>query len=217
MNQESSSDWKLNPWAVGLLVVVFFPYGLYLVWKNPFWQTKTKWIVTGAYFACVVLGRIISEGEKAQLAAHTNSRNAVIGSGHSSIVAVDGAIEIKAEYPSSTVATSGKGKKVAAFKEVVTGWEQYEESVGDDTTKKRWLQNMQQVQERFIEIPFDPKADLDSMKEAKQLLEMFTQRLRGTTETMKAYYETGNEFEAANELALWKKLTKHLEKLFNSK
>ena len=65
---DTQPDWKHNPWIIGLLVILFFPFGLYLVWKHPTWQTKTKWIVTGAFASFMVFVVIVNEGEKAQIA-----------------------------------------------------------------------------------------------------------------------------------------------------
>jgi len=51
-------DWKHNPWIVGGLVVLFFPYGLYLLWKHPTWTSRAKWTSTVAYFVCVIIGSL---------------------------------------------------------------------------------------------------------------------------------------------------------------
>ena len=65
---DKSPDWKHNPVIVGLLVLFFFPFGLYLVWKHPTWERRTKWIITGIFAFCLVIGGIVGEGEKARIA-----------------------------------------------------------------------------------------------------------------------------------------------------
>lgn len=52
---ETQPDWKQTPWVIGLLLVFFFPVGLYLVWNHPAWQTTTKWIITGVIVFFVLL------------------------------------------------------------------------------------------------------------------------------------------------------------------
>lgn len=106
--------------------------------------------------------------------------------------------------------------KLAAFKEVVEGWERYLDSISDDADKKQWLQHMRQTQDRFIEIPLDPKASSENLRESMQILELYVQRLRETTEIMKTYQETGMEFETASEMALWKELVRHLNRLIKN-
>lgn len=56
-------DWKQSPLAVGLLLLCFFPLGMYLVWTHPMWQQRTKWIITGCYIAFVLLGSLGSQDD----------------------------------------------------------------------------------------------------------------------------------------------------------
>lgn len=60
MNNNASTQevWKHNPWIVGGLIVLFFPYGLYLLWKHPTWTSRAKWTSTVAYFVCVIIGSL---------------------------------------------------------------------------------------------------------------------------------------------------------------
>ncbi|MFH1886983.1 MAG: hypothetical protein ABIM40_09820 [Pseudomonadota bacterium] len=41
------ADWYEKTWLVVVLLVVFFPAGLYALWKNTGFSKRTKWIVTG--------------------------------------------------------------------------------------------------------------------------------------------------------------------------
>jgi hypothetical protein len=101
----TQEDWKHNPWIVGGLVVLFFPYGLYLLWKHPTWTSRAKWTSTVAYFACLVVGAIKDEDR--------NVRSGDDGSGQASTVAGDSVTDLGSKSPSSTVVTSGKGMKLA--------------------------------------------------------------------------------------------------------
>lgn len=47
MNDNKSLSWNQRPSVIILLLIVFFPIGLYLMWKNSLWSKRTRWIVTG--------------------------------------------------------------------------------------------------------------------------------------------------------------------------
>ena len=62
-----TQDWKQKPLIVGLLVASFPPLGLYLLWKHPTWQQRTKWISAACYAAFVIVASVVivvSENEK---------------------------------------------------------------------------------------------------------------------------------------------------------
>ena len=37
-----------------ILLIIFFPIGLYLMWNNKLWTKQTRWIVTGIFTVIVV-------------------------------------------------------------------------------------------------------------------------------------------------------------------
>ena len=48
-------SWYYKKWFVWLMVLVFFPVGLILMWKSPAFGTKTRAIVTG-FFVLLIIG-----------------------------------------------------------------------------------------------------------------------------------------------------------------
>lgn len=61
--ESSRVDNKLthNPFFIGLLLAVFYPVGLYLIWVNPRWSRNHKWKWTGT-FASIVFGVMLFGG-----------------------------------------------------------------------------------------------------------------------------------------------------------
>lgn len=50
-----------KPWLIILMLIVFFPIGLYLMWKYSNWNKITKWIITGIIGLLVLITLISSE------------------------------------------------------------------------------------------------------------------------------------------------------------
>jgi hypothetical protein len=48
MENQTELKWYQKPTGIIILLIVFFPVGLFLMWKNEMWSKKTRWIVTGA-------------------------------------------------------------------------------------------------------------------------------------------------------------------------
>ena len=47
MENQTELKWYQKPTGVIILLIIFFPVGLYQMWKNELWTKKTRWIVTG--------------------------------------------------------------------------------------------------------------------------------------------------------------------------
>ena len=47
MENQIEPKWYQKSTAVIILLIFFFPVGLYLMWKNELWTKKTRWIATG--------------------------------------------------------------------------------------------------------------------------------------------------------------------------
>lgn len=62
MKSEDISEWYYWP-LVLLAMVLFFPWGLYLVWTNPTWTKRTKGIWTGGFalFVVFIMASIAAE------------------------------------------------------------------------------------------------------------------------------------------------------------
>lgn len=64
LQMETTSDkWYKKTWAIIIALVLFFPAGLFLMWKYTSWNKPLKWIVTGV-FALIVLGGIASDNSQ---------------------------------------------------------------------------------------------------------------------------------------------------------
>jgi hypothetical protein len=66
---DKSPNWKHNTLIIGLLVIICFPFGLFLVWTHPTWQQRTKWTITGIFFFFLVFVSISNKQEKARFTA----------------------------------------------------------------------------------------------------------------------------------------------------
>ena len=65
-----------NPWFIGVLLVVFFPVGLYFLWTHPNWSKNKKIGWTGAWGCLMVIGMIgTSVEEQAQMTRNKVDRN----------------------------------------------------------------------------------------------------------------------------------------------
>ena len=47
MENQTELKWYQKPKGVIILLIFFFPVGLYQMWKNELWTKKTRWIATG--------------------------------------------------------------------------------------------------------------------------------------------------------------------------
>ena len=62
MNETNTLKWNANPKIIIALFIVFFPLGLYFMWKNSIWSKKTRWIVTGIISIAVIGNGLSSDG-----------------------------------------------------------------------------------------------------------------------------------------------------------
>jgi len=54
MENKTELKWHQKTTPVILLLIFFFPVGLYLMWKNEMWSKSTRWIVTGVFAFAVI-------------------------------------------------------------------------------------------------------------------------------------------------------------------
>lgn len=55
--------WYQRTWAIILLLIIFFPVGLFLMWKYSNWSKIAKGVVTG-FFALILVSNMITGGSK---------------------------------------------------------------------------------------------------------------------------------------------------------
>ncbi|KKQ73706.1 MAG: Surface lipoprotein-related protein [Candidatus Woesebacteria bacterium GW2011_GWB1_38_5b] len=57
METQQVKKWYQKTGGIIALLVLFFPIGLFLMWKYADWGNKTKWIITSAFGLLFVIGR----------------------------------------------------------------------------------------------------------------------------------------------------------------
>ena len=55
MKENSEMKWHQNPTIIILMLIIFFPFGIYFMWKNQIWSSKARWIIT-SIFALGIIG-----------------------------------------------------------------------------------------------------------------------------------------------------------------
>jgi hypothetical protein len=54
MENQTELKWFQKQTGIIILLILFFPVGLYLMWKNQLWTKKTRWIVSGVLAVLVI-------------------------------------------------------------------------------------------------------------------------------------------------------------------
>tara|TARA_B100001250_G_scaffold275655_1_gene238132 strand:- start:3064 stop:3552 length:489 start_codon:yes stop_codon:yes gene_type:complete len=88
METQLEKKWYQKPTTVVLLLIFFFPVGLYLMWKYEIWSKTARWVVT----VILALGIIASSGNDDSF----NSKKSTIDSTKSCLIGYDWL------YPSSS-------------------------------------------------------------------------------------------------------------------
>jgi len=57
MNNNQNLKWHQRPIIVVLLLIVFFPLGLYFMWKNRVWTITSRWVIS-IFFTLMVVANI---------------------------------------------------------------------------------------------------------------------------------------------------------------
>ena len=81
MENQTELKWYQKPTAVILLLIFFFPVGLYLMWNNEMWSKTTRWIVTGVFAFAIIAN---ASGNKS---SNSNSNNNSSSTNNASIEA----------------------------------------------------------------------------------------------------------------------------------
>lgn len=55
MENQHQQKWHQKPNSIIVLLIIFFPLGLYFMWKNEIWPIKTRWIITSVFIFAVIL------------------------------------------------------------------------------------------------------------------------------------------------------------------
>ena len=70
MENQTELKWFQKQTGVIILLILFFPVGLYLMWKNQLWTKKTRWIVSGVIAVLV----IANYGKQPKSSSYSSSR-----------------------------------------------------------------------------------------------------------------------------------------------
>lgn len=57
MENQAGLKWYQKQTGIIILLIIFFPIGLYQMWKNNLWSKKTRWIVTITLIVLIGLGQ----------------------------------------------------------------------------------------------------------------------------------------------------------------
>jgi len=68
-------EWYQKKNGIIIVLILFFPVGLYLMWKHSDWSKKTKLIITTIFFIAL----IVPKGEQNTSFQNTNSSTKVYG------------------------------------------------------------------------------------------------------------------------------------------
>jgi hypothetical protein len=51
---EAKKKWYQKTWGIIVLLILFFPAGLYLMWKYSGWKSIIKWVISGLFALLIV-------------------------------------------------------------------------------------------------------------------------------------------------------------------
>lgn len=74
--QKYKNSWYKSSWAILLLLILFFPVGLFLMWKYANWNKKVKWGVTGFFALMTFIGVVNPDSQSTP--ATTNKNNQAV-------------------------------------------------------------------------------------------------------------------------------------------
>jgi len=57
MENNQKLKWHHRPISIILLLIVFFPLGLYFMWKNGIWSNTSRWVIS-IFFALIVIANL---------------------------------------------------------------------------------------------------------------------------------------------------------------
>ena len=70
---EVNKKWYQKTWGIVALLILFFPVGLYLMWKHASWNKTAKWIVTGVFAFFVLVSAFSPDSTKTSNTATQNT------------------------------------------------------------------------------------------------------------------------------------------------
>ena len=77
MSEQEKVPLRKRNWFIILFLIIFFPVGLYLMWKHASWGNTAKWIVTGV-IALLVAYNLGSQDTTTNVADNTSTNETVV-------------------------------------------------------------------------------------------------------------------------------------------
>lgn len=71
-------EWYRKPGTIILALILFFPAGLFLMWRYATWSKTVKWAVTGFFALCWLIGTIANASGSTQQNASQSSPTALV-------------------------------------------------------------------------------------------------------------------------------------------
>lgn len=124
---------RKRSWFIILLLIFFFPVGLYLMWRHANWSKTPKWVVTGviAVLAAYSLGSQDTPTDTADTTNTPTNQTAVQDTEPAEDEEVEAAQTVEKTEPVEEVETkSGKQEESASEDEEIIEEEQAEEVIG---------------------------------------------------------------------------------------
>lgn len=73
---ETKKKWYHTTGGIIALLVLFFPVGLYLMWRHTNWNKKVKWGVTGFFALMLLIGAVTPDSTTTPATSDTNTQAA---------------------------------------------------------------------------------------------------------------------------------------------
>jgi len=73
MDQQNEIKWHQKTSSVIVLLIFFFPIGIYLMWKNELWTKQIRWIVTGIIALLIVINANNNKNDKKSSSSKSES------------------------------------------------------------------------------------------------------------------------------------------------
>ena len=54
MESKDEIKWHKKPSNIIIALFIFFPVGIYFMWKNQIWTKKVRWVITGGFIVLVL-------------------------------------------------------------------------------------------------------------------------------------------------------------------
>lgn len=171
MEENTKNNWYDKKTVVFILIVLFFPVGLYALWKSSTFSKKAKGIITGV--VAVLLLTIGAQQDRENKQPLTNKTG-----------------------PSRDVAAAEKTKKL--FSEFVTEQAALKKYRFDELLKDPGYQEWVEIEKQFISLKKDPKWLNKNKKQFEETLKLLRNPLKKwcpNSNKIDMYLERLNQYE----------------------